>query len=99
MCVLCPWKSEEGIRSLATGVIDSCKPPRRYPESKLGSLQEQVLLTPEPSPQTLSLQQQNHSAMGTLHYKCHVVRAERNFRVGNIKGGLLRKSFILHYVQ
>lgn len=86
--VLClgPWKSR-GHRSLATGDRDSRKLPCRCLESELGSLQVQVLLTPEPSPQPLSTTAE--SVTWTLDYKCHVVRrAARNFRVGNMKGGL-----------
>lgn len=45
-------KTEEGLRSLGTGVVDSCKPLCRCRESNPGLLEQQpVHLTVGPSPQ------------------------------------------------
>ena len=43
------WRAEVGFRSPRSGVVDSCEPPCGYWELNPGSLQEQVLLTTEPS--------------------------------------------------
>lgn len=49
----CPQESEEGVRSLGTGVTDDCEPPHWCWELNPGPLQEQqVLLTAESSLQT-----------------------------------------------
>jgi hypothetical protein len=48
--VWCPWRPEEGIGSLRTGVMDGCESLCGFQESNPGPLQEQhVLLTTEPS--------------------------------------------------
>lgn len=45
----CPQRSEEGIRSPGTEVMDGCGPPYRYGEINPDPLQGQhVLLTAEP---------------------------------------------------
>lgn len=44
--------SEEGIRSPGTGAIDSCEPPYGCWQQNTGPVQEQVLLTTEPSLQS-----------------------------------------------
>lgn len=33
----CPWKLEEGISSLGTGITGGCKPQSEYWESNMGS--------------------------------------------------------------
>lgn len=34
-CIQCPWKPEEGFKSLGTSVIDNCKPLVSVLETKL----------------------------------------------------------------
>lgn len=55
LCTWCPWRSEKGIRSPGTGVRDGCDLPHRCWESNLGPIQEQVLLTTEPSPLSMKI--------------------------------------------
>ena len=49
VCAWCPWKSEEGVRSPETGVMDSWEPPCQSWELNPVPLQEQVLLTVDSS--------------------------------------------------
>lgn len=59
MCVWCPWKPEEGVRTLGTGITDGCEPLCGCREPKLCSLEEQQgLFIAEPflQPQLLSFQ-------------------------------------------
>ena len=50
MCVYCPLKPEEGVRTSGTGVMDGCRLPCGCWELNSGPLEEQpVLLTTEPS--------------------------------------------------
>lgn len=54
MCHMYAWKSEEGIGSSGTGVVETCEPIRGSLEINLGTLKNQeILLTTE-----LSLQLQ-----------------------------------------
>jgi hypothetical protein len=46
----CLWRSEEIIRSLETGVMDSYEPSYECWELNLGLLQKQVLITTESCP-------------------------------------------------
>jgi hypothetical protein len=59
--VQCPWKPEEGIRSPTPelGVTDILNLPYRHRDPNLGSLQEELLLSNEPSLQpSLKMPQQ-----------------------------------------
>lgn len=47
--VECSWRSEQGIGFPGTAVIDDCEAPCGRWELNLGLLQEQMLLTTEPS--------------------------------------------------
>jgi hypothetical protein len=53
VCVhlMCAWgRSEEGIGSSGTGIMNGCKPPAGYWESNPGPPQEQhMILTTKPS--------------------------------------------------
>jgi hypothetical protein len=43
MCVQCPQRSEEDVRSPGTGMADDCDPPCVYWELNPGLLQEEAL--------------------------------------------------------
>lgn len=49
VCAWYPRRSEEGTGCPGTGLMDSCEPPCGCWESNLDPLQQQVLLTTEPS--------------------------------------------------
>lgn len=56
VCAWCLQWSQEGVRSPGIGVMNACEPPHGCWEQNLGRLQEQqMLLAPEPSVQSLTL--------------------------------------------